>query len=61
MDVRAMIDMIREDEQKVQMVAAMCVSILIHACDVLTILDPELGDEELIQAVASTLTKIKQP
>jgi hypothetical protein len=53
-----MLTMIREDEEKVQMVAAMCAGILTFASGVLTILDPADGDKELMQAVVATLTKL---
>jgi hypothetical protein len=56
--VRALLDLVRENETRLQNVAAICAQILEHARSNLTILDPDVGDEELIKAVATELTRL---
>jgi hypothetical protein len=51
----------RENEEEVQKWAAMCAEQLKLASLHLTILDPEVGEEELIQAVAAALAKLRMP
>ena len=41
--------------------AARCAELLEHASQQLTILDPEVGEEELIQAVEATLANLRMP
>ena len=57
-EVRALLDLMRENEAGVQKFAAACARILAHASQILTILDPEVGEEELIQAVAAALARL---
>jgi hypothetical protein len=49
----------REHEARVEQVPAVCSAVLEHAGEDLTILDPEVGEEELIQAVAAALAKLR--
>jgi hypothetical protein len=51
----------RENEAAVQTFPAACVALLGYASLHLTILDPEVGEEELIQAVAAALAKLSMP
>jgi len=51
----------RENETRVQEMAARCASVLERARHNLTILDPEVGEEELIQAVAAALANLSMP
>ena len=48
----------RENETRVQNVAAGCASVLESARHHLTMLDPEVGEEELIKAVAAELARL---
>ena len=57
-EVRALLDLIRENETGVQTMATGCAQILKNARHLLTILDPEVGEEELIKAVAAQLAKL---
>ena len=59
--MRALLDLLRENEERVQEIAAPCASVLESASQQLTILDPEVGEEELIQAVAAALAKLRMP
>ena len=59
--MRALLDLIRENEATAQKMAAPCVSLLELARQYLTILNPEVGGEELIQAVAAALAKLRMP
>ena len=58
-EVFALLDLMREKEEEVQNVADLCAHMLEHARQELTILDPEVGDEELIQAVAAELARLR--
>ena len=51
----------RENEAKVQKWAAPCAALLGQASERLTILDPEVGEEELIRAVAAALANLRMP
>jgi hypothetical protein len=51
----------REDEARVQKIAAVCASLLRLASLHLTILDPEVGEEELIEGVAAALARLRMP
>ena len=51
----------RENEASVQKWAAGCAEVLVEARRHLTILDPEVGEEELIQAVATALANLRMP
>ena len=59
--MRALLDLMRENEAGVQMLAAMCAELLELARQHLTILDPEVGEEELIQAVSAALANLLMP
>ena len=58
-EVRALLDLMRENETKVQEWASPCTAVLVHASKQLTILDPAVGEEELIQAVAAVLANLR--
>ena len=58
-EVRALLDLVRENEAHVQQMAAPCATVLEHASRHLTILDPEVGEEELIKAVAAEAAKLR--
>ena len=51
----------RENEEQVQKLAAVCQELLESASQQLTILDPEVGEEELIQPVAAALANLRMP
>jgi len=51
----------RENEATVHKMAAMCANVLGKASHYLTILDPEVGEEELIQAVEAALANLRMP
>jgi len=57
--VRALLDLMRENEASVQKLAAGCQQVLAHASSSLNILDPEIGEEELIQSVAAELARLR--
>jgi len=59
--VRALLDLMRENETRVQEMASPCATALQLARQQLTILDPEVGEEELIQAVAAALAILRMP
>ena len=54
-----MLDLMRENETRVQEMTARCTSVLERARQNLTILNPEVGEEELIQAVAAALANLR--
>jgi hypothetical protein len=56
-EVRALLDLMRENEARSQTVSAVFEAVLKCASEDLTILDPEDGEEELIQAVAAELAR----
>ena len=56
-----MLDLMRENEASVQKWAVPCALVLDAASHKLTILDPEVGEEELIQAVAAALASLRMP
>jgi hypothetical protein len=60
-EVRALLDWMRENEARVHNLAAGYASVLEHARQQLTILDPKVGEEELIQAVAAALANLDRP
>ena len=57
-EVRALLDLLRENEAAAQSVAAACAHVLEHASSDLKALDPEVGEEELIKSVAVELAKL---
>ena len=57
--MRALLDLMRENETRLQGMASACAAMLKHASSFLDILDPEVGEEELIQAVAAELAKLR--
>jgi len=57
--VRALLDLMHENEASVQKLAAGCAEVLREASRHLKILDPEVGEEELIKAVAAELTRLR--
>ena len=57
--MRALLDLMREEEARVQEVPAICAQMLEHASHHLTILDPEVGEEELIEAVAAEVARLR--
>ena len=59
--MRALLDRMRENEARVKKWAAGCAAVLSSASEKLTILDPEVGEEELIQAVAAAMANLSMP
>ena len=57
-EVRALLDLMRENEASVQTLAVPCAALMGSASQQLTILDPEVGEEELIKAVAAQVAKL---
>ena len=57
--MRALLDLMRENEASVQTLAALCAGLLEIASQRLTILHPEVGEEDLIQAVAAALARLQ--
>jgi hypothetical protein len=57
-EVRALLNLVRDNEATIGNVSTWCGHILDHAREHLTILDPDVGDEELIKAVATELTRL---
>ena len=60
-EVRALLNLIRENEARVQQFADSCAVVLEYALSHLAILHPEVGEEELIQAVAAALANLRMP
>ena len=58
--MRALLDVMRENEAKasVQNSATFFAALLWNASKDLTVLDPEVGEKELINAVAAALAKL---
>ena len=56
--MRALLDLMREYEARLQEMAAACQELLGNASQHLRILDPEVGEEELIKAVAAEAAKL---
>ena len=59
--MRALLDLLRDNEAAVQDVSGRCQILLSHASVHLKILDPEYGEEELIELVAAELAKLSLP
>ena len=60
-EVRALLDLMRANQATVRLVAALFAELLELARQHLTLLDPEVGEEELIQAVAAALANLRMP
>ena len=58
-EVRALLDLMRENEAAVQKCAVACQNMLEDASRKLKILDPEVGEEELIKAVAAEVARLR--
>ena len=56
--MRALLDLVRENGASVQANLAHCRDMLQRATSSLTILDLELGGEELVKSVAAELAKV---
>jgi hypothetical protein len=56
--VRALLDLLRENEAAVKTMLRVCQSVLQLAISHLKILDPEHGEEELVKSVATELAKL---
>ena len=59
--MHALIDLMRDNKTQVQEWASPCSAVLELASKRLTILDPMIGEEELIQAVAAALANLRLP
>jgi hypothetical protein len=57
-DVRALLDLLRENEATVKTLPILFQNFLQHASAHLKILDPEHGEEELITSVAAEMAKL---
>ena len=57
--MRALLDLMRENEPRVQNFAAFCAHQLEQARQHLKILDPEDGEEDLIKAVAAEVARLR--
>ena len=56
--MRALLDLMRENKASVQANLAHCQNLLQHATFYLKILDPELGEEELVKSVSAELARM---
>ena len=56
--MRALLDLLRENEAAVQDMQALCQELLQEASVRLKILDPTLGEKELIKSVAAQMAKL---
>jgi len=56
--VRALLDLLRENTAAVQDMLSLCQNLLHDASSSLKILNPELGEEELIKSVAAELAEL---
>ena len=59
--MRALLDLMRDNEAAVQDMSVRCQELLLDASEHLKILNPEHGEEELIELVAAELAKISLP
>jgi len=59
--VRALLDLMRDNEAAVLAVSDQCGRMLVEARVYLKILDPEHGCQELIKSLAAELAKLSQP
>ena len=58
--MRALLDLLRENQAAVQDTPLPCLLVLNDARKNLKTLDPELGDQELIKSVAAELAKLRK-
>ena len=58
MEVRALLDLMRENEAAAQDLSGLSQELLLEAASNLQILDPEHGKEELIELVEAELAKL---
>ena len=58
-EVRAVLDLMRKNQARVQKRPAQCAAVLKYASTHLAILDPGGGEEELIQAVAAAVARLR--
>jgi len=56
--VRALLDLVRENGALVEDNLVVCQNLLLQATFDLQILDPELGEEELVKSVAAELARV---
>ena len=56
--MRALLDLLRENEAEVQAIRCNCKHLLQMASSQLKILDPRLGEEKLIKSVAVEFSKV---
>jgi len=56
--VRALLDLVRENGAVVEDSLALSQGFLQHASERLQILDPELGNQELVKSVAAEVAKV---
>ena len=59
--MRSLLDLMRENEAAVQDMSPQCQELLHNASADLKLLDPEHGEEELIELVAAALAKLALP
>ena len=59
--MRALLDLMRDNEAAVQDMSNQCHNLLLEASVYLNILDPEYGKEELVASVAAELAKLSLP
>ena len=57
--MRALLDLVRENGASVQDTLVRCQGLLRRATSCLKILDPELGNQELVKSVAAELAKVR--
>ena len=58
--MRALLDLMHKNEAAVESLASGCEEVLQQASTTLMVLDPEVGEEELIKAVAVQLAKVRR-
>ena len=56
--MRALLDLVRENGASVQENLMLCQDLLEYATSCLNILNPELGEQELVKSVAAELAKV---
>ena len=58
--MRALLDLLRENRAAVQDMAARCIEMMDRARSELKVLDPETGDEELIESWAGERAQLRR-